>query len=315
MRAWSLAWIVLAACGSAPAPRPTAATPAADPCAHLDALPVDLGLRCVAAGADAWIVEEEGVGDAPCESCDEEGARATVGDYRLVYVRADGSRVRGEPIHFVVGGPDRVTLEALAVYDYDHDGAAELAIYAGLSQYEGGDAWTDVLSAPPGASALVTIGSAAQFARSLETARDVDGDGRPDLVAHAPWQTGDFGYSESSGGFSGGPTTLFHALADGTFATGDAEGRAFWAERCGEIDTLVPTMTDPDDDESVTNLEIALERVTCAALLASDDVGARLEREWAAAPCTFDERLCARLHTDLVQRIADVAASRGRSSP
>lgn len=312
--------VTLLGCGAAAPTATTTTLPPAttrtapvDPCAEIAAPAVDLGLTCVAAGADAWVVEVEGLVESPG---DDDGEVRTTGSYRLVYVRSDGTRARSEPRTFALGSVARFSLRALGTYDWDGDGAAELVIFAQRDEYDDGDATTDVWSAPRDGDRVVTLAAAADFAGSVDEVRDVDGDGRPDIVTMEPWRDGGWGYSESGGGWSGRPRTLRHARADGSFATGDDAGRAFWAAECGAVGVLVPRLGDPDDDETYERLGDALGNVTCAALTSAsiDTVRARLEDEWSRGPCTLEPSECAALHDRLVERLREVEQARASSA-
>jgi len=312
--------IVLAACGARPAIDTRAASepvrsasPVVDSCAGAPALPVDLGLTCAPAGADAWLVEVEDVAEVDCDDCDEEVPRATDGRFRLVYRRADGSRARGEAQPFHVGPPNAVTIRALAVHDFDGDGDAELVVSVMTSEHEGGDGSTAVLTAEQ--DAVVPYAPAAAFAGSIDEVLDSDADGRPDIVAHAPWSLGGFGYSESGGGWRAGPRTLFRALPGGTFVTGGEPGRALWSEDCGSNEHLLPALDDPDDEGSYERVDDAIRNVTCAVLLggSADEVRARVQREWAERPCTFDPDACTELRDALEARIEAASREPSRS--
>lgn len=206
--------------------------------------------------------------------------------------------------------PNGVAIRALAVHDFDGDGNAELVVAVMTSVHEGGAGYTDVLEAV--GDHLERYAPADAFAGSIDAVRDADDDGRPDIVAYAPWSRGSFGSSEEGGGWTAGPRTLFHALPDGTFTSDGELGRAVWQEDCGANDVLLPPLADPDDSDTYEHMDDALRNVTCAVLLGGTtaEVRTRLARQWAERPCTFDEDLCGDLHEALDARIEAAGQAR-----
>ena len=261
------------------------------------------GFACVRGVGGSYCVEFDDLR----EVYDEEGAATFEGAFHLAYVRRDGSSATSEPISFE--GARSLVIEPLGVQDFDGDGASELVFDFHYEVHEGGVGMTDVLT--PTGTRLLQYPAAQRFSRAVDSVRDADGDGRLDVVAFAPWARGGFAYSESGGGWVG-PRSLFHALADGTFSDTDATARAFWNEECPALPTLIPALTDPDDDGTYEKQDLAIRNVTCAALVGdTNDVLRRFEAEWAASPCTYDASSCAHLDVLVRRRISDVAASRG----
>lgn len=332
-----LVGLALTACsGASAAPRGTtavaAAEPMVDPCAGVDPLPVAFGFACIPAGRGSYRMEIEELTEVRCELCvaqeaaceEDSESDACIeppgvpgGSFRLVYVSETGERAvgalqafRDEPGR----GDERVmTFEVLAVFDFDGDGRSELAGALTESHDETGDRSTQLLT--PVGAALVPYEPAAAFSGTIVEMRDLDADGRPDFVSLLPWFEGGFGYSESSSG-SGGPYTLHHALADGTFSSHDDVARAYTREVCRdsllEGTTLVPSLSS-DPEEAWMSLDearrTALENITCVALLEGAEAArTRLTAEWARRPCTFDEAECARLADTLRARVEAVAA-------
>ena len=114
-------------------------------------------------------------------------------------------------------------------YDYDGDGVPEIWIDSHEEGEEGHhEAILELLSF--NGSAIVRYGPAAGI--TAAGARDVDGDGRPDLVIRA-------GYTESLEGCGSGfpydtpePWFIAHARADGTFSLDDAVAKDFVRKAC-----------------------------------------------------------------------------------
>lgn len=307
-----------AACGATPGPVVEPRRPAeradvvvpADPCEGVAAPVVELGMGCVPAEGGSWRVLVSDVHEAECTACYQgEDEVATEGTFQLAFVRSDGSRALDEPAAFHQEEAEHVTVTALAAYDFDGDGASELVVRIDVAVHEGGDASTAILTTD--GEWIVPYAPADSFAEAVSAVRDLDEDGRPDIVSYAPWSTGGFGFSEEGGSWSGGPRSLFHSLDDGTFSSDDGVARAFLDQECVLDGPLVPPL-DVDEwgpDELTSRV---MKNVTCAALRGTEaDVLAAFEAGWDAAPCGGDDwqDFCERLQTRARARI-HAAASR-----
>jgi hypothetical protein len=296
----------------APAPAPTV-----DHCAGRAAPAVDLGFACATAGTGAWIVELDAVRRVRCEEVcsNAEGdydpnATASVGRYRIAWLRPDGTTVpSGAWMRFRNEGAAGVELFALAVYDYDGDGAAELVVKSIFTGIESVETSSRMLTMR--GNRVATYSAAVAFERSIASASDPDHDGRPDLVALAPYGAGPQ-YTDNLGAAPSGPYTLHHALPDGTFTTRHATSRAFHADACaeGRDDLLVPRGDrDEEPEVAITRAHTA---IACALLLgaAEAEVRARIEAQWASL-CAQTERCSNDLDT-LRARVRSVAATMAR---
>jgi hypothetical protein len=67
----------------------------------------------------------------------------------------------------------------------------------------------------------------------VEEIRDVDGDGRPDIITHEPYVDSATINCGSGDGYSVyGPALLVHSLPDGTFSSVDAQAMLFAKREC-----------------------------------------------------------------------------------
>jgi len=117
-----------------------------------------------------------------------------------------------------------------AAFDWDGDGVSEAAVRFQVSEHEGDGASAVRLFRVRG-GAVVPYAPAAPVG-PIAGVRDVDGDGRPDLLLPSPWHVVEHcgpGDNEIAG-----PDLLAHALPDGTFSTDDAVARGHVARRCEE---------------------------------------------------------------------------------
>lgn len=173
----------------------------------------------------AWAVVVDDVAPAPRE--DGYGG-SFAGHWSVVRVSPDGTVARLQrAAEWVVYSHLHITHTALA--DYDHDGTPELVLASMVAVSEGASSFDgEVLTLRGGA--IVPYEPAVGL--RPDEARDVDGDGLPDLVSFAPY-TGEG--DDSPSGFSydmRGPPLLAHALADGTFARNDAVAKRFARTQC-----------------------------------------------------------------------------------
>ena len=120
------------------------------------------------------------------------------------------------------------------VFDWDGDGAPEVAVRNTQWEHE---------ASPESPIALYTArgGAVAPYAPArafehIEAVRDVDGDGRPDLLVASPWTFVD------NCGLDGiphpGPSLVAHAQADGTFSLRSDVARAWVARQCARAEQV-----------------------------------------------------------------------------
>jgi hypothetical protein len=100
---------------------------------------------------------------------------------------------------------------------------------------------------------------------AVEEARDLDGDGRPDLIGRGPYTA----FAPVACGSEEpypvtGPALLFHSLPDGGFRADDPVARAFAQRDCAAAPSpvIVPEKADPDG----VDLAASAGRLACARL-------------------------------------------------
>lgn len=181
--------------------------------------------RCVPTAGGAWVlalrtIDREG---------SEEGTVRFRARWAADFVTTAGVRVEGpERTALLDEGCDHDELNAFAGSDLDGDGRGELA-FAGVHFWCGdGDG-----DAPIPVTVLTARGDRvipyAPFAAvgTVETFTDFDRDGRLDFVDTGRWGRIECDPVGVGVDDSPGPTSLWHALPDGTFSRTDAVARAY----------------------------------------------------------------------------------------
>jgi len=152
------------------------------------------------------------------------------------------------------------------LFDYDGDGESEAIVIvetrevheSGWSfRVREGKLWT----ALPGAVELYPPARAI----TIEEARDIDGDHRPDLLTHGPYSeltTIKCGSEESYPVY--GPLLMAHALANGAFSFADSQARSFAKRECAAPPTafLVAERERPE----IVDFELSARAIACARL-------------------------------------------------
>ncbi|MFO0629063.1 MAG: VCBS repeat-containing protein [Polyangiales bacterium] len=136
----------------------------------------------------------------------------------------------------------RPELTTFVLFDYDGDGEQELVWSVHTSVSEGADRHVGgVMTFQHGA--ITALDGTADFAPYAT--EDVDQDGRPDLIGHAPYDDeGD----DSPSGFTynlHGPRLVLHALANGAFSANDAVAKQYARRACpARVNAVFPTRGD-----------------------------------------------------------------------
>ena len=246
--------------------------------------------RCTETSRGAWGLELTSVSG---------GADGVLGRWSLVHIDQKGARLSVAPDTLASwggGGPERtapgqnfqwstvsqVLPTAPILFDFDSDGEPEVIVIvdsvetseAGLSFHvRRGRVWTIH------AGALGLFLPARTFV--VEEARDVDRDGRLDLITHAPYAalaTIKCGSEESYP--VSGPALLAHGLAGGTFSFSDSVATAFARRECATLPrpVLVPEREHPE----MIDFAASARNVACARLFGADEAALLAE---VAAHC------------------------------
>ncbi|MDO9016887.1 MAG: VCBS repeat-containing protein [Myxococcales bacterium] len=332
----SLLVLALLGCASASAPAPeptTAATarrrrrrrrPAVPSTAQCDALRAEsratvaraLGARPATAwpalAALDWCAPTPGGGawalhvDALAVERDPDTRREVLaGTFSLVHASAEGARASVRPWSEGITGPEGnlvcapgdecVTVEAPSLFDHDGDGEPEVFVRVATVRERGagsfhGRVWTfrdgavDVY--PPSRPWMVAA------------VRDVDNDGRPDLLTHGHYLAEAPGPCGRAPVLATGPLLAVHSLPDGRFSLDDAAARRADRVACpaatASAEAVVVTTPDGRVDPAATFV-----RAVCARL-------------WGASAAAVTRRLQA--SAEAVRAGGARCATRPRSS-
>jgi len=220
------------------------------------------------------------------------GALSTTSDaiggrWSLVHMDAASGRVSASPdttLSIGGGGQELVTqrqnLEwsatmrivpaAPVLFDFDGDGNSEavVVVKTDMMQESGnsfhalrGRIWTvregAVVLYEPGRDFIV------------EEVRDVDGDGRPDIITHEPFADATTIKCGSEDAYPVyGPTLLAHSLAAGTFSRADATAVAFAKRECAKLPR--PVLVDERDRPGIVDFATSARNIACARLWGSE---------------------------------------------
>lgn len=220
-------------------------------------------------GGGAWALRVDAL---TVERDPDTRAELLQGTFSLVHVTADGARVSARPWSEGITGPEGnlvcavgdecVAVEAPVLFDHDGDGEPEVFVRVATARRGGastfhGRVWTfregavDVY--PPSRQWMVAA------------MRDVDADGRPDLLTHGHYVTEAPGPCGESAHTVTGPLMAVHALADGRFSEGDEAARRSDRERCPEA-TADPVGAVARAPGGAVDAAATFERVVCARL-------------------------------------------------
>jgi hypothetical protein len=313
---------LVAGCGHAPPRAPSAhrcdpidrenqvaldALPKPAPAGAVDEFRRELrdALACTETARGAWALT---VGSL---TADDSGVG---GRWSLTYVNAAGARLAVSPDTTLAlggGGPEplarrqnlewsanaRVVPLRLLLFDYDGDGEPEaVVIVKRIEINESGTSFRilrgRVWSARAGAIELYAP------ARELiaEEVRDVDQDGRPDLVTRGPYAalaTVKCGSEEPYP--VRGPTLVAHSLAGGGFSWSDAQAVAFARQECPSRPR--PVLVSDREHPDFIQLGASARNLACARLWGADeqlmlsDIQARCHQSDNCPTCDDKEML------------------------
>jgi hypothetical protein len=209
------------------------------------------------------------------------------GHWSIVHVDAAGERVSVSPdATFAVGGggqeslaqtqnlewsgSTRIVPTAPVLFDFDGDGSPEAVVVVKMDVVqESGNS----VHVSRGRVWTLREGKVTLYGPSrdltVEEIRDVDGDGRPDIITHEPYAdttTIKCGSEEAYPVY--GPILLAHSLADGTFARADTQAVLFAKRACAVPPR--PALVEERDRSQIVDFARSAKNIACARLWGSD---------------------------------------------
>jgi hypothetical protein len=209
-------------------------------------------------------------------------AGGLVGRWSFVHIDVDGVRAAIGPTLVVDHPPKRAdnlelprtAIEGPTFFDFDGDGEVEMFLRVvdvqdGVEQASAGRVWTFRRGA-----GIERYAPARDL--DVESLRDVDADGRPDVVTYMPYvfSAGNTACETTRSFRAHGPAFVAHALADGTFSRVDDVARAEARRACPSKPSSIVATVDEVEDPQQTVDDIACARMLGAT---SDEVIAAID--------------------------------------
>ncbi len=268
--------------------------------------------QCVSTPAGAWALRVDALA---VERDPDTRAEVLTGTFSLVHVAADGTRTSVRPWSDGVTGPEGnlvcaagdecVTVGALSPFDYDGDGEPEVFVRVATERH-------GAASTAHGRVWSFRNGAVDVYAPSrawvVAAVRDVDGDGRPDLLTHERYVSEAPGPCGEAVHTALGPLLTAHSVGGGGFRLDDAAAKRADRERC-------PRMTDASEvvataRDGAVDVAATFERVACARLWGASVDAVRRRVEAGARALRVGRRCAAGAPSDV-----DVLLEWARQAP
>lgn len=249
---------------------------------------VDELTRCLGAGAGAWafVIDR-------AETARNDAELTFTIHVRPVYVAPGGAMRRaGVALRIAAGTSSFVhSIEHrdVGVFDWDGDGRGELYFREEHSQHENGNAVARLDRAWTFAARGAEVREYAPEAARATAIRDVDSDGRPDLLLRSPWvDVGPCGIDDVD---YPGPRLLLHSRPDGTFSADDEGAQGFVAHQCRERPAALISV--PAGGGEMATADEPSYRIACARWWGrtAADVADEVTRTYPETPDGGDEPL------------------------
>ncbi len=254
-------------------------------------------------GGGAWALHVDALS---VERDPDSRAQFLQGTFSLVHSTPSGDRSSARPWSEGITGPEGnllcstgdecVAVEAPSLFDHDGDGEPEVFVRVATERRGGpstfhGRVWTfrdgSVDVYPPSREWMVAA------------VRDVDGDGRPDLLTHGHYVTEAPGPCGEVPHTAVGPLLAAHSLPDGRFSVADEAARRADREQC-PASTASPEAVLATAAGGGVDVAATFVRVVCARLwgASAEAVGQRV-RAGARALRAGARRCAARAPSDV----------------
>lgn len=233
--------------------------------------------KCFPSAKGAWVLDPgELKQTAPKGDSDAQSPQLEL-DYWLTYMTPEGKTVRSKVRDTIsrqnINEINDVSVEGL--FDYDGDGVSEIALTT--SHHYGDEDRTETTKMYSLKNGEIVEYKAAPL--PFMAMRDVDGDGRPDLLIKSPF------VAEIQCSYDGetaaGPTLVAHSLPNGEFSTRDEVAKEIVRLQCGPSpkDILV---TSGEGKDLKVDSQATMMRVTCAKIYGAttEEVTGRIRKAY-----------------------------------
>ena len=231
---------------------------------------------CFPSAKGAWFLEPKEVKRLPKKEDDVEPGWEM--PYALAYMTPEGKTIRSTKVSGLISRQNVIDVQDVEVqglYDYDGDGVSEIGLMT--SHHYGGEDRTEKATMYSWKNGDAIEYKAVPW--SFDAMRDVDGDGRPDLLLKGPFVAD--APCTYDGELRFAPMQIAHSLPNGEFSLDDNIAKEVVRLQCGPAATeLVATNGEGASrnvDERLTML-----RVTCARMAgaSADELTKRLRQTY-----------------------------------
>ncbi len=214
--------------------------------------------QCFPSAKGAWVVDASDV--RPLKKDKTHTETGWTVPFALSYVSADGKLNSSKKVvgNSHVRGQERVSTEVVATFDFDGDGISEIVLREFVDYGEEDSSKLTMYTWKDG-----EVGPYSKVNFEFVGMRDVDSDGRPDLLVEGPF--GADGPCGLDGQTFRAPPHVAHSLSDGTFSENDAVAKEVVRVQCGPVETELLVRKKDTTEVEMDDYETA-RRLTCARI-------------------------------------------------
>lgn len=232
---------------------------------------------CFPSAQGAWYLEDSGLKKTPPKNEDNGNEEDLEIDVALVYITPEGKTVRSKAQMFIgrrnINEINDIDVEGL--FDYDGDGVSEVALTT--SNHFGSEDRTEktMLYSLKKGEVVEYKPTSLPFAAM----RDVDDDGRPDLILKSPFIVD--APCTLDGNWASGPTPVAHSLPNGEFSMNDAIAKEVVRVQCGPSPKELMVLRKEGQNVTLAGTATML-RLVCAKFYgaSTDELAGRIRKAY-----------------------------------
>lgn len=231
---------------------------------------------CFPSAKGAWFIEPKEVKRLPKTEDDVEPGWEM--PYTLAYLTPEGKTIRSAQVSGTFSRRNTIEVQHVSVqglYDYDGDGISEIGLTTSHRHGDEDRTETTTLYSWKKGDAIEYSTTSGSF----EAMRDVDNDGRPDLLLKGPF-VAEVGCSYD-GELRFAPMQIAHSLPNGEFSIHDDIAKEVVRLQCGPATTELIVTTGEGASRRVDE-RLTMLRVTCARMygVSADELAKRLRQTY-----------------------------------